>query len=752
MRTKDGTLKTVLLNGTPLYDENNNFLGACGCAMDVSSHARTEKMFQLLAENARDMIFRYRLTPEPGFEYVSPACTAIIGYTPEEFYADSDLLIKIAPPDDRPLLEKQRFFPQFAGQTVTRRYFHKDGRLIWTEGHNVVIYDEANLPVAIQGIIRDITERKNVELALQKSKQNKALILDSMQECVVYHDAQMRIAWANKATEDLCGLQPGELVGRHCYAAIFNCSEPCPGCPVEKALATGLPQEGQTTPPDGKVWFIRANPVLGEDGQVTGVVEVALDITRLTRAEQALRESEERFRRALKNSPIVVFNQDLDLRYTWIYNSYPGFLAADVLGKTDAELLPSQGSARLTQIKQQVINTYTGLREEVRTTIKGEVYYYDLIVEPLRDPDGKVTGVTCVSIDITERKRVIEALRKSEERFYKVFNLSPVLMSIRTLKDNKYIEVNKTWQVYTGYNRDEVIGNTLPIINLVIDDTGLRVNHQISDTPLTHHGKVTYRTKSGEVRTGLKSTEIFELNGEKCILSVLRDITELQQVYREMARLDRLKLIGRLAAGIGHEIRNPLANVRGFLQLLGEKEVHPKYAAYYNLMLGELDRTDSIITEFLGLARNKTLRMKLQNLNDIITALRPLLMSDAAGHKKSLVLELGVIPDLLLDGKETRQLLLNLVRNGLEAMSPGQSLTIRTFMEDGEVVMAIQDQGKGIDPALLDNLGTPFLTTKEAGTGLGLSVCYSIAARHNAVIKVATGPLGTTFIIRFKQS
>ena len=348
--------------------------------------------------------------------------------------------------------------------------------------------------------------------------------------------------------------------------------------------------------------------------------------------------------------------------------------------------------------------------------------------------------------------RSIEALRQSEERFYKVFNLSPVLMSIRTLKEEKYLEVNKTWQAYTGYSRNEVIGRRPPIINLAIDDTGLRVNHQLNDPPLTHNGKVTYHTKSGEVRTALHSTEILELNGENCILSVFRDITELQQAYRKMARLDRLNLVSRLAAGIGQEIRHPLATVRAFLQMLGEKENRPRAAQYYRLMLGELDRADSIITEFLGLTRNKTLRLEPQNLNEIITALQPLLMSDAAVHKKNLVLVLGVVPNLLLDGKETRQLLLNLVRNGLEAMSPGQKLTIRTYLENGEVVLAIQDQGKGIDPALLGKLGTPFLTTKEAGTGLGLSVCYSIAAKHNAVIKVTTGPAGTTFMIRFKQS
>lgn len=92
----------------------------------------------------------------------------------------------------------------------------------------------------------------------------------------------------------------------------------------------------------------------------------------------------------------------------------------------------------------------------------------------------------------------------------------------------------------------------------------------------------------------------------------------------------------------------------------------------------------------------------------------------------------------------------NLVRNGLEAMPPGGNLNIRTFMDGKEVVLVVEDQGTGIDPVVLEKIGTPFFTTKDNGTGLGLAVCYSIANRHNANINVVTGPTGTTFFVRFQ--
>lgn len=218
-----------------------------------------------------------------------------------------------------------------------------------------------------------------------------------------------------------------------------------------------------------------------------------------------------------------------------------------------------------------------------------------------------------------------------------------------------------------------------------------------------------------------------------------------------MARLDRLNLVGEMAASIGHELRNPMTTVRGFLQVLGGKPECMAYKEYFNLMIEELDRANSIITEFLTLARNKVIQLKPENLNRILDAITPLIQADAMIGDKYINVETGDIGELLLDEKEIRQLILNLVRNGLESMNPGGTLTIKTYQEDGEVVLAVQDQGKGIEPSLLEKLGTPFLTTKEDGTGLGLAVCFSIAERHGAAIKVETGRTGSTFSVRFAR-
>jgi len=169
-------------------------------------------------------------------------------------------------------------------------------------------------------------------------------------------------------------------------------------------------------------------------------------------------------------------------------------------------------------------------------------------------------------------------------------------------------------------------------------------------------------------------------------------------------------------------------------------------------MIEELDRANAIITDFLSLAKNKMVDMKPRDLNAIINKLLPLIQAKALSRDQYIKLELGDIPYLLLDNKEIHQLILNLVNNGLESMSLPGYMTIKTYMKDEAVVLAVQDQGQGIDPSLLNKLGTPFLTTKENGTGLGLAVCYRIAVQHNAKIDIETSANGTTFYLRFPSA
>lgn len=348
--------------------------------------------------------------------------------------------------------------------------------------------------------------------------------------------------------------------------------------------------------------------------------------------------------------------------------------------------------------------------------------------------------------------KIFDSLMKSEERFYKIFNASPSLLSIRLLENWQFFDVNESWLHHMGYLREEVIGCTSEKLNFDVNPLTEDKKRQIIYEGGIFNQEYKYRKKSGEERFGLVSANIFEIAGDKYILTEIRDVTELKQMEAEMARLERLNLVGEMAASIGHEIRNPMTVVMGLLQVLGSKKEFLSYKDYFNIMIDELSRANSIITEFLTLARNRPVDLKTVNLKTIINAISPLVKADAMNLNMEVMLELEEVPDLLLDEKEIRQLILNLVRNGLEAMPLGGNIRIRTFLDCEEIVLSVQDQGKGIDPNFIDKIGTPFFTTKENGTGLGLAVCYGIAVRHNAVVKMETGSGGTVFYVRFKKS
>ena len=235
-------------------------------------------------------------------------------------------------------------------------------------------------------------------------------------------------------------------------------------------------------------------------------------------------------------------------------------------------------------------------------------------------------------------------------------------------------------------------------------------------------------------------------------LVTMTNMTEIKKYSREIDRLDRLNLIGEMAAGLGHEVRNPLTTVRGYLQFFLDKAGLTKHHESFRLMVDELDRANSIITDFLSLAKNKTIALQPTDLNRVIEGVFPLLQADALRRGSRLTLELAEIPQVFADEKEIRQCLLNLVQNGLDAVGDGGLVTVSTQAMGGEVIMAVHNDGPEIPPHVREKMGTPFFTTKDHGTGLGLPVCYSIADRHNARLDLASRPSGTTFSLVFRDA
>ncbi|MCE5287548.1 MAG: hypothetical protein LLG02_17140 [Pelosinus sp.] len=248
-----------------------------------------------------------------------------------------------------------------------------------------------------------------------------------------------------------------------------------------------------------------------------------------------------------------------------------------------------------------------------------------------------------------------------------------------------------------------------------------------------------------------------EITERKCIEEQLKQknqelikaYAELENAQAQVIYQEKMASVGQIAAAVAHEIRNPLTTVRGYLQLMSRKNIYQDNKEQLTLMIEEIDRANAIIREYLFLSREKVANRTSQSLNTIIEWLLPLIQAAANEANVAIKLELAKMQNLLLDENEIRQLMLNLVRNSIDAMPLGGEVVIRTLQKENCGVLVISDQGSGIPPKVLSKLGTPFITTKDTGTGLGLPMCYQIAERHKAKIEIETSTAGTTFSISF---
>lgn len=257
---------------------------------------------------------------------------------------------------------------------------------------------------------------------------------------------------------------------------------------------------------------------------------------------------------------------------------------------------------------------------------------------------------------------------------------------------------------------------------------------------------ITFEITIEESAKTLKIKVIPDANG---ILVLFSDISLQKAQDEKEIYFEKLRIIGEMAAGVAHEVRNPLTTVKGFLQLVSQNKELLKYKDIFKLMIEEIDRVNIIISEFLDIAKNKHSRMEKQSLNTIIQSIYPLMETRALKEDKLIHLQLNPIPALELDQNEMRQLLINLVNNSLDAMEANKSVHIKTYLAEGKVVLSIRDEGTGIPVHMMDTISTPFVTSKEKGSGLGLAISFAIAKRNNAMIDYTSDSSGTTFHIRF---
>lgn len=320
-------------------------------------------------------------------------------------------------------------------------------------------------------------------------------------------------------------------------------------------------------------------------------------------------------------------------------------------------------------------------------------------------------------------------------------------------RDEQIIYANQ--QAYQNYDRlseIDVQSTRRQQLSHVLSDASYpvvsRLIQQVFETSIPIH--TTVQNEDQELMYSAIPIYSIDKDGLHAVGLFVQDVTELQELRRELDRMDRLSLVGEMAASITHEIRNPMAVVRGYVQLLQERS-HVAQREYFSIIIEELDRTNQIISDFLTLAQNKREQKFSNSLNDVINELVPLLQADANLRGQMLVVELSdQLPPYQINESEIKQLLLNISRNGMEAMQQDGVLTIKTMFVNRQIILSIADTGLGIPDELKQKIFEPFYSSKRMGTGLGLPLCANIVHRHNGKISVLNNSQqGTIFQIHF---
>lgn len=350
--------------------------------------------------------------------------------------------------------------------------------------------------------------------------------------------------------------------------------------------------------------------------------------------------------------------------------------------------------------------------------------------------------------DVTEQIQIEKNLRDSELKFRRVFEVS-IDGLILWNNQMKIVDINPAGIEMLNLTKEKLIGKSL--LYILSNNQGVeeKIQEHIEQVYQygNHSSDLTFQTGDGFKRHFEYWTkcEIMEdLN-----LTILKDVTEKVDMEEQLRKSETLNVIGELAAGIAHEIRNPMTALKGFIQLL-EGSIKKEHDMYYQVITTELQRIDSIINEFLLLAKPQAIRYQKININQIMRETIELLNAQAVLHNVQFVtLYDDLLPLIYCEPNQLKKVFVNLIKNAIEVMPNGGIVSVTVGKtEYDQVSISIKDEGMGISKEKIKRLGEPFYTTKERGTGLGLMVSYKIIEEHKGVIRIESEEgKGTTFNI-----
>jgi PAS domain S-box-containing protein len=486
---------------------------------------------------------------------------------------------------------------------------------------------------------------------------------------------------------------------------------------------------------------------------------VCRDITERKRAEEALRESEEKFSKAFHGSPESISISTLkDGRFIEVNDGFirdKGYSRKEIIGHTSTELglfiNPDERDNITKTLKQK--GRVKNLQVEYRTK-SGALRTGLLSAEIITLNDEPC--VILMNNDITERRRVEDALRESEEKFSRAFHGSPDSMTISTLGDGTFIEANDSYTRLTGYSREELLGHNATEFNMWADDEQReRIIRNIRQQTKMHNEELLLRTKSGEILTLLFSTEYVHIGGELNLLSVCTDITERKRAEEELrktgARLEATNQeLEAFSYSVSHDLRSPLRSIDGFSQALLEdytEKLDETGQDYLKRLRNASQKMGELIDGTLKLSRLTRGEMQYEevNLSELAQEITTRLQEGQPERKVKFV----IAKDLTARGdvQMLRAMLENLLGNAWKftGKSPRARIEFGLSRNGDKPAFFIKDNGAGFDAAYADKLFNAFQRLhSEAefpGTGIGLATVRRIINRHGGTIR-AEGEAG----------
>lgn len=466
------------------------------------------------------------------------------------------------------------------------------------------------------------------------------------------------------------------------------------------------------------------------------------DISNRIRMEASLHEKDFLYKSLMENVVAGVFvGQKRNIVYANPYlGEMFGYSEEELLTISPNELMAKEDLKRIqNEVMQSLANGILQFPLKFKGKRKDGSYIYVegnssiIMVEGLPSLLGTVQDVTF--------KREKEKLLKDSAKLYQKmikFVPEPIVIS----DEGIIVYANKLALELIGLEEEsQVINKSIfEFIHPSMHNATLETvdNIMSTDDATPFQERIIVRPGGQFMDVEISSIRINNYMGKDVMLSVIRDLTDRKRSEEVLIRSEKLSVIGQLAAGVAHEIRNPLTALKGFTQLLSAK--YPEQPHYFTIMANEIDRITLIVNEFMTLAKPHFTQFNNEPLEPILQSVLSILETQAI----LLNVELKVCfddtrPMLYCNADQLKQVFLNLIKNALEAMPQGGEVVISvTTMEDGNVHILVKDGGIGIPADLIKKIGEPFVTTKEKGTGLGIMISTRIIEAHKGTLRLSS--------------